>query len=67
MGSMTQEQYWAAEFRKAAELLLDPNLIWSADFEAVREPLGRYLNRASREEIKDIYLVRLVQEINKGA
>lgn len=65
---MTPEQYWASEFRKAAELLLDEKLVWSLDFETIRVPLGRYLNRcANREEINDFYIVQLVQYLNKGA
>lgn len=68
MGSITPEQYWADQFRQASKLLLDENLVWSIDFEPIRVPLGRYLNRcADRGEIQDFYIVQLVQYLNKGA
>ena len=35
-----------ADFRQAAALLRDPNLIWSADLDSIREDLALYLETA---------------------
>lgn len=35
-----------ADFRQAAALLRDPNLVWSADLDSIREDLARFLEQA---------------------
>lgn len=52
------------DYYQAAGLLLDPNLEWSSDFEAVRENLGNFLRRmADQGNVNDFHLHCLVQEL----
>lgn len=36
----------AADFKQAASLLRDPNLVWSSDLDSIREDLARYIEGA---------------------
>lgn len=56
----------------AANLLLDDNLVWDADFEAIREDLGqllisidRYLSVGAKKMLEPT-LQNLVQKLTKG-
>lgn len=52
------------DYYQAAGLLLDPNLEWSSDFDAVRENLGKFLKRmADRGQVNDFHLYCLVKDL----
>jgi hypothetical protein len=54
------------DYYQAAGLLLDPNLEWSSDFEAVRENLGNFLKRmADQGKVNDFHLCCLVKDLIK--
>ena len=53
-----------ADFKQAAALLRDPNLVWSADLDSIREDLADYIESAlvdSRWQNKT--LQRIVQAL----
>lgn len=50
-----------ADFKQAAALL-DDDLVWSSDMEAIRRPLARYIaNRATDGLENDVDLIEIVQ------
>lgn len=50
-----------ADFKQAAALL-DDDLVWSSDMEAIRRPLARYIsNRAVDGLDNDVDLIEIVQ------
>lgn len=50
-----------ADFKQAAALL-DDDLVWSSDMEAIRRPLARYIsNRALDGLDNDVDLIEIVQ------
>ena len=50
-----------ADFKQAAALL-DDDLVWSSDMEAIRRPLARYIsNRAVDGLDHDVDLIEIVQ------
>lgn len=52
------------DYYQAAGLLLDPNLEWSSDFDAVRENLGKFLRRmADQGKVNDFHLYCLVKDL----
>ena len=53
-----------ADYRQAAGLLLDKNLEWSADMEAIRVDLGIYIMRmADRGDFADFNILAIVQRL----
>lgn len=53
-----------ADFRQAAALLRDPNLVWSADLDSIREHLALYLETAVISgQIHNSALQRVVQAL----
>lgn len=53
-----------ADFRQAAALLKDPNLVWSADLDSIRDDLADYLLAASETgERNNRTLQRIVQAL----
>lgn len=51
-----------AEFLTAAALLSDHNLVWSADLDAIREDLAKYLEeRASLGAANSVHLIQVVR------
>ena len=53
-----------ADMKQAAWLLKDPNLVWSADLELIREPLAEYLdNNASMGHYNDKEIIKLARAI----
>lgn len=53
-----------ADMKQAASLLKDPNLVWSADLEAIREPLANYLDtNASMGHYNDKEIIKLARAI----
>lgn len=52
------------DFKQAAALLHDKNLLWSEDMDAIREPLARYIsNRATDGLNNDVDLIEVVQAL----
>ena len=50
-----------ANFRQAAGLLRDPNLVWSADLDCIREELAEYIeSKASLGSGNSPYLIKVV-------
>jgi hypothetical protein len=53
-----------ADFKQAAALLRDPNLVWSADLDSIREDLSLYLETAVISgEMHNTALQRVVQAL----
>lgn len=53
-----------ADFLTAAALLSDPNLVWSADLDAIREDLAKYLeDRASLGAANSPHLIQVVETL----
>jgi hypothetical protein len=53
-----------ADFRQAAALLRDKNLVWSADLDSIREDLALYLESAVISgEYRNSALQRVVQAL----
>ena len=53
-----------ADFKQAAALLRDPNLVWSADLDSIREDLGDYLEVALVDDTwQSSTLQRIVQAL----
>lgn len=53
-----------ADFRQAAALLKDKNLIWSADLDCIREDLAAYLeSKATLGSSNNPHLIAVVQRL----
>ena len=53
-----------ADFKQAAGLLDDDNLVWSSDLDAIRRDLARYLSaKASLGAANNPHLIQLVQTL----
>jgi hypothetical protein len=53
-----------ADFRQAAALLRDKNLVWSADLDCIREDLAEYLeSRATFGQSNGQHLINVVQRL----
>lgn len=53
-----------ADFKQAAALLRDPNLVWSADLDSIREDLADYLEVALVDQTwQSPTLQRIVQAL----
>jgi hypothetical protein len=53
-----------ADFKQAAALLRDPNLVWSADLDSIREDLADYLEVALVDDTwQSPTLQRIVQAL----
>ena len=60
---MTNERIYA-DFRQAASLLKDKNLVWSADLDCIREELAAYIEtKATLGSANNPHLVRVVQRL----
>ena len=47
----------------AAHLLNDDHLVWSADFEAIREPLAKLLNQAATSVARNPVIVEIADKL----
>ncbi len=53
-----------ADFRQAAALLRDKNLVWSADLDSIREDLAEYIeSKATLGSSNNPHLVAVVQRL----
>jgi hypothetical protein len=53
-----------ADYKQAAALLRDPNLVWSADLDSIREDLAAYLEQALLDDTwQSPTLKRIVQAL----
>ena len=53
-----------ANFRQAAGLLRDPNLVWSADLDCIREDLAEYIHlKAGLGASNSPYLINIVNSL----
>jgi len=53
-----------ADFRQAAALLRDKNLVWSADLDSIREELADYLDaKAGLRNENNPHLIAVVQRL----
>jgi hypothetical protein len=53
-----------ADMKQAASLLKDKNLVWSADLDAIKEPLAKFLDEnASLGHNNDREILRLARAI----
>jgi hypothetical protein len=53
-----------ADFKQAAALLRDKNLVWSADLDSIREELAEYLEtKATLGSANNPHLVAVVQRL----
>lgn len=53
-----------ADFKQAAALLRDKNLVWSADLDSIREDLAEYLEtRATLGSSNNPHLIAVVQRL----
>lgn len=53
-----------ADFKQAAALLRDKNLVWSADLDCIREDLAEYLEtRATLGSANNPHLIAVVQRL----
>jgi hypothetical protein len=53
-----------ADFRQAAALLKDKNLVWSADLDSIREDLASYLeSKATLGSANSPHLIAVVQRL----
>lgn len=58
---LTNERLYA-DFKQAAALLDDDNLIWSSDLDSIRRDLSRYISdRASLGAANNPHLISVVQ------
>lgn len=61
---MSRHERLRADFKTASWLLRDPNLVWSADMESIREDLANYIDaRAVLGASNNPYLVSVVQKL----
>lgn len=60
---MTNERIYA-DFRQAASLLKDKNLVWSADLDCIREELAAYIEtKATLGSANNPHLIAVVQRL----
>jgi hypothetical protein len=60
---MTSERIYA-DFKQAAALLDDDNLVWSSDLESIRRDLSRYISdKAILGSANNAHLINLVQTL----
>lgn len=60
---MTNERIYA-DFRQAASLLKDKNLVWSADLDSIREELANYIEtKATLGSANNPHLIAVVQRL----
>lgn len=60
---MTNERIYA-DFRQAASLLKDKNLVWSADLDSIREELANYLEaKSTLGSANNPHLIAVVQRL----
>lgn len=60
---MTNERIYA-DFRQAASLLRDKNLVWSADLDCIREELAAYIEtKATLGSANNPHLIAVVQRL----
>ena len=60
---MTNERIYA-DFRQAASLLKDKNLVWSADLDSIREELAAYIEaKATLGSANNPHLIAVVQRL----
>ncbi len=53
-----------ADFRQAASLLRDKNLVWSADLDSIREDLAEYIEtKAALGVANNPHLIAVVQRL----
>ncbi len=53
-----------ADFRQAAALLRDKNLVWSADLDSIREDLAEYIEtKAALSSANNSHLIAVVQRL----
>lgn len=58
---MKQDRIYA-DFKQAAALLRDKNLVWSADLESIREDLAEYIEiKATLGSANNPHLIAVVQ------
>lgn len=58
---MKQDRIYA-DFKQAASLLRDKNLVWSADLESIREDLAEYIEiKATLGSANNPHLIAVVQ------
>lgn len=63
MNRKTNNRYYA-DFKQAAALLHDDNLVWSKDLEDIRKPLANLISKNAEKGVKnDIDLIEIVQAI----
>jgi hypothetical protein len=54
----------AADFKQAAGLLRDPNLVWSSDLDSIREDLARFIEGSLADHTwQNPTLQRIVQSL----
>lgn len=59
-----KNQRITADFRQAAALLRDKNLVWSADLDSIREDLANYLEtKATLGSANNPHLIAVVQRL----
>jgi hypothetical protein len=64
IGGQMKTERLLADFRQAAALLRDKNLVWSADLDSIREDLALYLESAVISgEYQNTALQRVVQAL----
>jgi hypothetical protein len=64
IGGQVKTPRLLADFRQAAALLRDKNLVWSADLDTIREDLALYLESAVISgEYQNTALQRVVQAL----
>jgi hypothetical protein len=64
IGGQVKTTRLLADFRQAAALLRDKNLVWSADLDTIREDLALYLESAVISgEYQNTALQRVVQAL----
>ena len=61
-GMKTERIY--ADFKQAAALLRDKNLVWSADLDCIREDLAEYIeSKATLGSANNPHLIAVVQRL----
>jgi hypothetical protein len=61
-GMKTERIY--ADFKQAASLLRDKNLVWSADLDCIREDLAEYIeSKATLGSANNPHLIAVVQRL----
>lgn len=61
---MSKDTRIYTDFRQAAALLRDRNLVWSADLDSIREDLAEYIeSRATLGRANNSHLISVVQTL----